>query len=220
MPDPTARSAKLVLEPIERVSEILSGVIMFLSVTGSLSVATAGRDSLHTMLIGGLGCNLAWGIIDAVLYLMACRADELKWLRTFRAVREARDAPGAQRLIAAALPPAVASILGPSQLEAMHQRLMQLPAPPAHPPLRPDDWRGAFGVCLLMLASTFPLVMPFLFMQDAELAARASNVIAMAMLFSTGYAYGRLTQGRPWLAGTSMVLLGGVLVAITLALGG
>jgi hypothetical protein len=163
---------------------------------------------------------MAWGIIDAVLYLMACRADEQKWLRTFRAVRETRDAPEAQRLIANALPSAVASILGPSELQVMHQRLQQLPAPPAHQRLRPDDWRGAFGVCFLMIACTFPLVMPFLFIQDVVLAGRVSNAIAIAMLFVTGYAYGRLTHGRPWLAGSSMVLLGGVLLAATLALGG
>jgi hypothetical protein len=216
----TARPVKLVLEPIDRVSEILSGVIMFLTVTGSLSVATAGRDSLRTMLIGGLGCNLAWGIIDAVLYLMACRADEQKWLRTFRAVRASDDALEAQRLIAAALPPTVASILGTSELESMRQRLTRLPAPPAHVRLRADDWRGAVGVCLLMFACTFPLVMPFLFMQDGASAARASNVVAIVMLFSSGYVYGRLTQARSWLAGASMVVLGGVLVAITLALGG
>ena len=38
---------------------------MVLTFTGSLSVAEAGRDDVRTMLIGALGCNLAWGIIDA-----------------------------------------------------------------------------------------------------------------------------------------------------------
>ena len=45
---------------------------MVLTFTGSLSVAEAGRDDVRTMLIGALGCNLAWGIIDGVLYLMGC----------------------------------------------------------------------------------------------------------------------------------------------------
>ena len=67
MPTPCRRIriSKRVLEPIERVSEVLFGLIMVLTFTGSLSVAEAGREDVRTMLIGALGCNLAWGIIDA-----------------------------------------------------------------------------------------------------------------------------------------------------------
>ena len=44
---------------------------MVLTFTGSLSVAKPGRDDVRTMLIGALGCNIAWGIIDGILYLMS-----------------------------------------------------------------------------------------------------------------------------------------------------
>jgi len=44
--------------------------------------------------------------------------------------------------------------------------------------------------------------------------------IAVAMLFVTGYTYGRLTGYRPVWVGVSMVVLGGVLVGLTIALGG
>ena len=85
------RSPKRVLEPIDRISEVLFGLIMVLTFTGSLSVAQAGRDDVRAMLIGALGCNLAWGIIDAVFYLMGCLAEKHRGLATFRAVRDARD---------------------------------------------------------------------------------------------------------------------------------
>ena len=58
------------LEPIDRVSEVLFGLIMVLTFTGSLRVADAGRVDVRVMLIGAIGCNLVWGIIDGVLYLM------------------------------------------------------------------------------------------------------------------------------------------------------
>jgi len=54
-------SRKRVLEPNERISEVLFGLIMVLTFTGSLSVAESGRDDVRAMLIGALGCNLAWG---------------------------------------------------------------------------------------------------------------------------------------------------------------
>ena len=62
-------SFRRVLEPIERLAEGLCGGIMVLTWTGSLSVAEAGREDVRTRLIGTLGCNLAWGIIDAIMDL-------------------------------------------------------------------------------------------------------------------------------------------------------
>src|SRR5213078_3832696 len=64
------------LDPIQRVSEVLFGLIMVLTFTGSLSVAEAGREDVRTMLIGALGCNLAWGLIDGIMYLMACLSEQ------------------------------------------------------------------------------------------------------------------------------------------------
>jgi hypothetical protein len=43
---------------------------MVLTFTGSLPATSSGHAGVHTMLIGALGCNLAWGIIDAVFSLM------------------------------------------------------------------------------------------------------------------------------------------------------
>ena len=123
-------SSTRVLDPIDRVSEVLFGLIMVLTFTGSLSVAEAGRDDVRTMLIGALGCNVAWGIIDAMLYLMGSLAEKSQGLMTYLAVRKATDPQQAQRLIADALPPVVASILEPAELETMRRRLMQLPEPP------------------------------------------------------------------------------------------
>lgn len=214
------RSSKRVLEPIDRVSEVLFGLIMVLTFTGSLSVAEAGRDDVRTMLIGALGCNLAWGVIDGVLYLMGCLAEKGRGLQAFRAVRKASDPREAQRLVADALPSVIASIMEPAELERMRQRLQKLPEPPMQARLERDDWRGAAGVFLLVFLCTFPVVVPFIFMHNAGPALRVSNVVAILMLFSTGYAFGRLSGYRPWLVGISMVVLGMILVGMTMALGG
>ena len=129
MPKESIKSSKRVLEPNERISEVLFGLIMVLTFTGSLSVAEAGRAEVRTMLIGALGCNLAWGIIDGVLYLMGCLAEKGRDLMTYRAVRKITDPQQAQRLIARALPSVLASVVQPAELEAMHQRLQKLPEP-------------------------------------------------------------------------------------------
>ena len=211
---------KRALDPIDRVSEVLFGLIMVLTFTGSLSVAEAGREDVRTMLVGALGCNLAWGVIDAVFYLMGSLAEKSRSLITYRAVREASDPARAQQLIADALPPLVASVLEPAALEAMHARLKQLPEPPVRARLGGEDWRGALGVFLLVSLSTFPVVIPFMVMTDAVPALRVSNAVAVALLFVAGYAYGRITARRPVVAGIVMVVFGAFLVGLTIALGG
>lgn len=213
-------SAKRVLEPIDRVSEVLFGLIMVLTFTGSLSVAEAGRDDVRAMLVGALGCNLAWGIIDAILYLMGCLAEKGRGLFAFHAARRTADPTEAQRLIADAVPAAIASVLTPAELEAVRQRLIQLPEPPPRAQLSKEDWLGAGGVFLLVFLCTFPVVIPFLLMSHAGPALRVSNLVAIVMLFATGYAFGRMTARNPWLVGLVMVVLGLILVGMTMALGG
>jgi len=209
-----------VLDPIDRVSEVLFGLIMVLTFTGSLSVAEAGRDDVRAMLIGALGCNLSWGIIDAILYLMGCLADKGSAYATFRAVRAAGSPAEGRRQLVEALPPALASVLDDDDLEKMRLRLEKAPEPTAPPGLSRDDWRGALGVFLLVVLSTFPVVIPFIVMSGAMPALRVSNTIAVVLLAMTGYAFGRITGRRPILVAASMVVLGAALVAMTMALGG
>jgi VIT1/CCC1 family predicted Fe2+/Mn2+ transporter len=209
-----------VLEPSERIAEVLFGLIMVLTFTGSLSVAEAGRDDVRAMLVGALGCNLAWGIIDGILYLMGSMAEKGRNLAIYRTVRATDDPREAQRLIAEALPSVVSAVLQPSEFASLHQRLQRLPEPPERARLSGSDWRGAAGVFLLVFLSTFPVAVPFIFMQNALPAMRASNTIAVAMLFVAGAAYGRVVGRPPWLIGISMVALGSSLVALTIALGG
>jgi VIT1/CCC1 family predicted Fe2+/Mn2+ transporter len=220
MPEQSDQPSKRVLDPIDRVSEVLFGLIMVLTFTGSLSVAEAGRDDVRTMLIGALGCNLAWGIIDALLYLMGNLAEHGRALTTYQAVRSATDPQSAQRLISGAIPPLLASIITPDEFSSIHQRLKQLPEPPRRARFKKDDLLGALGVFLLVFLSTFPVVIPFLVMHNAHPALRVSNAIAIAMLFLTGFAYGRITGQRPWIIGIAMVILGAILAGMTIALGG
>ena len=218
--DDADKSSRRVLDPMYRVNEVLFGLIMVLTFTGSLSVAQAGRDEIRTMLIGALGCNLAWGLIDGLFYLMGSLADKGQNLMTYIAVRTTNDPKHAQRLIADKLPPVVASILEPAEFESMRQRLQQLPEPPKRASLNKEDWLGAVGIFLLVFLSTFPVVIPFIFMQSVLPAMRVSNAIAIVMMFMTGYSYGRLTGYHPLRVGIAMVVLGAIVVSATIKLGG
>jgi hypothetical protein len=209
-----------VLDPVERLSEVLFGLIMVLTFTGSLSVATADRAEVKTVLIGAIGCNIAWGLIDAIMYLMACLTERGAEVRTFHAVRLARSRHHAHEVIRSQLPQVVAAELQPEQFDSIRARIMDIHPKPLKPRLGRDDWRGALGVFLVVVAATFPVIVPFLFMRDVALAMRISDGIAVGMLAIIGFAYGKASGIPPWWTSASMVLIGAALVGITMALGG
>ena len=209
-----------VLDPMERISETLFGLIMVLTFICSLGIATAGNIKIQTMLIGALGCNLAWGIVDGGLYLLARINERGGNILTLRAIRQAPDPEIARRVIADALPPELVSLLPVEQLELIRRKLQQLPEPLERPRLTKRDWIGALGLCLLSFLATFPVVVPFIFLSDAKLALRVSYAVAIIMLFLCGYAFGYRSGLRPWATGLAMVAFGGALVGVTIALGG
>ena len=209
-----------VLDPADRISEILFGLIMVLTYTTALSVATAGRADVKTMLLGALGCNLAWGIIDAGLYLLSSLNERGREILMLRAVRTARDAAAAHREIAGVLPAVLAQALSVDQMEAVRQKLQQVPEQARRPRLIGRDWLGALGICLLVFLSTFPVVIPFVLIDDAKLALRISNLIVIVMLFLCGYAFARRTGYSPWITGLALVVVGCALVGVAIALGG
>ena len=224
MPSDTSAqfSAKLsdrILEPMDTISEILFGFIMALTFTLTLGVVTADRIQVRTMLLAALGCNLAWGIIDASVFLMTRFNQRGRNAVQLRAVRAAADIADAHRIIAGALPPVLGAALPPDQLELIRQRLLQLPEP-EHPRLTKRDGLGAIWICLLSFLSTFPIVIPFILISDARLALRLSNAVAIGMLFVCGYALGRCAGFRPWATGLSMVAVGAALIGVAIALGG
>ena len=212
-----ARSA---LNPIDRLSEVLFGLIMVLTFTGSLSIAEAGRDDVRTMLIGALGCNFAWGLIDAILFLMAALAERTESLRAWRAVRSSGSAAAGREAVAEAMSPVIASVLTPDELESVRGRVHALPDPPTRGHLDRAVWRAAVSVFVLVVITTFPVVVPFFFVGEARLALRFSNAIAVAMLFIVGFAFARLTGRNAWVFGVGMIVLGAALVSLTMALGG
>jgi hypothetical protein len=208
-----------ILDPLERTTEILFGVIMVLTFTSSISIAQGGEAETREVLLAALGCNVAWGIVDAAFYLMGSFVGRARGQRMLRAIRESSDQNVSHGLILGALPSPVSAVLTPTEVEELRQRLRQW-EPPAGSMLARRDFAGALGVFLLVFLSTLPIVIPFLVIPRAGLAMRASNAVAVIMLFGCGWALGK-HAGRPAShSGLLMVGIGLVLVAVTIALGG
>lgn len=208
------------LDPIDRFSQILYGVIMVLTFTGSFSAATAGRGEVRTLLVAALGCNLAWGLVDAAVYLLGRLTERGRELTTLRALRRSFDVAAAREVLREALPATLAPALEDANLERVREHLAALPELPPRPRLTREDWLGAALVGSLVFAATLPVILPFLFIRDVVDAIRCSHGIAVVMLFFTGFALGRQAGTGPWRMGLAMVVVGSGLIGITIALGG
>ncbi len=219
-PSPTVPGRRRLLDPIDRISEVLFGLIMALSFTCSLGAVEAGREDVRIMMVGAIGCNLAWGFIDAVIFLLTGLTERSRSFATLRDLRKTTTPEGARKVLADALPPMIAEALREDDYGRLRETLSSLAEPPCRPRLSRDDFLAAFGVFLLVVLATFPVVVPFLLLDDAVTALRVSNVIAILMLFLSGYSLGRFGRQKPWLTGFAMTAIGIVLVLITVVLGG
>jgi hypothetical protein len=207
------------LDPVDRISEILFGLIMAVTIVGSLSIATAGKDEMRTVTIAALGCNLAWGLVDAVMYLIRTATGRARNRALAKWIVGA-DGATAHRLMLRALPDHVAALIGPDEIEGMRRRLSGLQLE-SRPLLRRRDYVEALCVFLLVVIATFPVALPFIVTNDAATAIRASHAITLVMLFLAGLALGRHAgYAKPILTGLVMAVFGVVLIGAVKALGG
>jgi len=207
------------LDPVYRASEVIFGLLMAMSFIGSISVATDGREEVRTLLIAALGCNLAWGLVDAVMHLVATKTQKRRESALVRQVR-ASDSATARNLLADEMPQAIVDGLGEDGLDRLRQRLTTQEVPPARLRLTGRDFGDALIVFLLVVLATFPLVIPFMLTDDTARALMWSRLVAIGVLFLAGAVLARYSHGNVWLNGLSMATLGALLMAAIMALGG
>jgi len=207
------------LDPVDRISEVLFGLIMAVTIVGSLSIATAGQNEVRTVTTAALGCNIAWGLVDAVMYLVRTATARTRH-RALAARIAAADRETAHRLITRALPEPIDALMGADEIEGIRRRLLASPFKPL-PTLGPRDFLEALGIFLMVVIATFPVVLPFMLTHDAALAMNISQGVTLAMLFLAGFALGRYAgYTRPVVTGAMMAAFGAALIAAVKALGG
>ncbi len=210
---------KPVLDPIDRLSEIIFGLLMALSFTGTMSAAVEGGERVGSVLAAALGCNVAWGIVDGVMYVLATAAERARGLNFDDAVRNA-PLPEARHIFLGNLPEGVCLAVSDAEAEALLLRIRDLPAKDTVRIVNLTDLRAASSIFVLVAASTLPPSMPFLFIDNLPTAMRVSNAIALVMLFTIGARLGKYMGRSPWPTAAVMTAIGSILVAVTIAFGG
>jgi len=206
------------------MGEILFGLIMTLTFTlaAGIVIQEEGRDGARAMLIAILGCNLAWGIIDGVLYVLGQVFERGRLRRIGFHLRQATSDSEARRMVADELDETLTSMTDESTRHSLYQSIVERArsAPQMANRVRRADLLGGLAAGWLVFACSFPAVLPFLLLDDPRLALRVSNAILLGLLFVVGWRWARHTLARPWIAGSVFMLVGLLLVALAIPLGG
>ncbi len=215
-----AIKASAELGAVDRINEILFGLIMVLTFTCSISAATGGQEELSTILWSALGCNVAWGFVDSFMYLFSVFLERGKMFQSIRSIRDATTETSANEAVTEALPPFLSDLLKKEHITYLSNEIRRLPQPPVKVSLTWHDLRQAVLIFLMVFFSTFPVTLPFVFIHEVPVAIRVSNGIALVLLFSTGVYLAKETGRRKILMGLAFAFIGSVMVSVTMALGG
>lgn len=209
-----------VLSPVDRIAEVLFGLIMVLSFTGAISASTDAREDVRELLWAALGCNVAWGLVDAIMYLMNVAIERGHAIAVVRKMHETKTEGESREMLREELQPAVASLLTTEELTALSNRIKQLPEPSKRNLITGTDLWAAVQIFLLVFLCTFPVALPFAFIDELSLAMRVSNGVALALLFIGGYILAGYAGFKKGITAILYMMIGVLLVALTMALGG
>lgn len=209
------------LDPADRIGEALFGLIMALGFTGAVRLGIEEAAS-RELFVAILGCNLAWGIVDGVMYVMLALFERNRQRSLLRAVAAAPSDEVALAAIAARLDERVGELLPPAERPPFYRAILA--------GARRSDWApagvtrtdllGGVAAGLMVVLATLPMLVPFLLVRDPMTAVRLAEGVALALLFGLGVTWARMTGGRPLRVGLGLVAVGAALVAITIVLGG
>jgi len=211
------------LDPASRLGEVLFGLIMVLgaTLTAGLSAADSAAG-VRQLLRAALGCNIAWGIIDGIMYIMNCMTARAEKAQLIEAIQRAPDSHAALEIVRDEIEPRFETLTGPQHREALCRSIVEYLAhsEAPHTNVTKDDLYGAFACFWLVFLSCLPAAAPFLIFSEPTRALRVSNALLIAMLFFVGHAWAQYAHTNRLVAGLAMVGVGLALVGVAILLGG
>jgi hypothetical protein len=209
-----------VLDKPSRIAEILFGLIMVLTFTGTISVSTAGKQEVGELLWAALGCNLAWGLVDGIMYLMDKIISHAHDVNQLNRIKRSKDEAETRGIFKENFPPLMVHLMDNKEIDHLSKKLKDLPEVTLKTTLILKDFLIAGQIFLLVFLITLPVALPFLFLPDVAFAMRISNGVALLLLFIGGFSLGRYAGIKPFISALAYTAIGVFLVAMTMALGG
>lgn len=217
------------LDPLDAAVELIYGVLIVMTFTmavGALDLATLPEYSAKTefqrLLLAAFGCAVAWGFIDAVVYLLICAAEHSRDAATLQEVRAATSAQDRMEIVAEALGDSLGALADEEDHDQIYSVLAAnlAEADPVEHWIESDDIRGAIAIFVIACLATIPVVIPLLFGRDPFWSMRIANGLSIAVLFATGYWWARQTNLKAVRTGLLVASLGVFVTLVAIPMGG
>jgi hypothetical protein len=211
------------LDPDESLGELLFGLIMALTVTlGVRLLAAEDLSRPRDLAVALVGCNVAWGIIDAALYLLGSVFARNQRVHFMRKLRAMPSEAGALQAIREEYGLDDAHLAAEQDLAVFYRAALDVlrHAKVEHARLRGKDWMAAVVIVFLVTVTAVPGAVPILLVGDPVLGLALANVLQIGLLFAVGYYWARYSGANPWRTGAAIVGFGVALVGVSIALGG
>lgn len=211
------------LDPTDSLGELLFGLIMALTVTLGARLLTH-RSEIDAMeiVIAMVGCNVAWGVIDAVLYLIGSVFSRNRRVHFVRRLKAARNDDEAMAAIREEFGLQDEPALPEQDRIVFHRTVLDIlrHADTTRAHVRGQDLQAAAAIVFLVSVTAVPGVLPLLAMDDGYLALRVANLLQVVLLFLIGFSWAKHTGANAWRTGFVILGLGVALVGVAVALGG
>jgi VIT1/CCC1 family predicted Fe2+/Mn2+ transporter len=218
------------LDPIDRLTEAIYAVLIVMTFTmayRAIDVSafdTVPVSQLVTRLaLASFGCAFAWGIIDGAMYVLLSMLERGEKNRVLRAIQSAPGEQAAIDAIAGELDDTLEPLASDEERQDLYRQVYvrlrdNQPKPVG---FKREDFYGAAGVVLVAILAALPLVIPLVLLRNtAALALRASNLMAIVMLFYFGYRWANYSGSSPIKTGLLLAGLGLAMVIVAIPLGG
>jgi hypothetical protein len=213
------------LTPSERLSQALYGLILVLTVISAIGITVSrNQQSTSTLLTAALGTSVAWGMVDAVIYVLTGVHERSHHLRV-ASLTKRKPKEDAVRQIEEELDDTLIGILNKDEKGRIAEQVyLALPhASQVRQRVTKDDVLGGIASFLVTIIIVLPPMIPFVLNLPLEFAIRLFNVIAVVMLFVVGFVSCQCADLGGWRRlrwAITITILGVIIVFVTILLGG
>jgi len=204
-----------------RLSELFYGVMMVSVITGLMNNdLPPTQGTLRLLLIAALATNLTWGIIDGVTSMYGGLVNRADYNNIANRFREDNKNPQTREMVRRSLQGTIVENLGEEEQSGIVDMIgAGKPITGQRYPATRADWNIAIATIFIDFILVFPVVLPYLLIDNVRWAVFASHTIAIILIAGVAVVWARNLRLNTKKAGIIIALLSFAAIYFTYLIG-